>query len=62
MNVAHKEWARRLTHLGVTATHAPPSLEMGLGASGVGVILATPSAVRAVLNLPMGHVSDRLGP
>ena len=35
--------------------------ELGLGATGVGVVLAVPSAVRAALALPMGRVVDARG-
>ena len=37
------------------------SEQLGLGASGVGAIIAAPSAMRVVLNMPMGRMADRIG-
>ena len=35
--------------------------ELGLGASGVGLILSTSAAARLVCNIPFGRLSDRVG-
>ena len=33
----------------------------GLGATGIGALVAAPSAVRVLLNMPMGQLADRIG-
>ena len=37
------------------------SAELGLGASGVGVLLSAPSLARVALNLPFGKLADSIG-
>ena len=35
--------------------------QLDLGAAGVGAIIAAPSAMRVLLNMPMGRMADRIG-